>query len=75
MTIRASIRESTRNSIGEIPMVESASISWLVVIVPNCAAKAAPVRPAMTMAVMMQPISRVMATATRFATKIEAPNC
>ena len=56
-------------------MVESASISWLVFIVPSCAAKAAPVRPAMTMAVMMQPISRVIATATRFATKIEAPNC
>src|SRR4029450_10092220 len=31
-------------------------------------------RPAMTMAVMMQPISRVIATATRLATKIEAPN-
>src|SRR5882724_8361365 len=29
----------------------------------------------MTMAVMMQPISRVIAIATRLATKIEAPNC
>ena len=56
-------------------MVESASISWLVFIVPSSAAKAAPVRPAMTTAVIMQPISRVIAMATRFATKIEAPNC
>src|SRR2546422_564714 len=29
----------------------------------------------MTMAVMMHPISRVIAIATRLATKIEAPNC
>src|SRR5262249_42787630 len=45
MRISASILGRTRNSMGEIPMVDSASISWLVFIVPSCAAKAAAVPP------------------------------
>ena len=36
---------------GEIPMVLSASISWFTCMVPNWAAKAPPVRPAMTIPV------------------------
>ena len=53
---------------GEMPNVVSASISSLTCIVPSCAANAAPVRPAMTTAVIIAPISRVMATLTRSAT-------
>ena len=39
------MRGSTRNSIGEMPIVVSASISSFTCIVPSWAAKAAPVRP------------------------------
>ena len=38
-----------------------ASTSWVTFMVPSCAAKAAPVRPAMIMPVIMAPISRIMA--------------
>ena len=62
------MRGRTRNSIGEMPSVVSASISCVTFMVPSCAAKAAPVRPAMMIPVMMQPISRTMAIATRSAT-------
>ncbi len=41
----ASTRGNTRNSIGEMPIVLSASISCVTFIVPSCAANAAPVRP------------------------------
>ena len=68
MRISASALGSTRNSIEEMPMVDNASISCVTFIVPSWAAKAPPVRPAMMMPVMTAPISRVMATATRFAT-------
>ena len=44
------MRGSTRNSIGEMPMVVSASISSFTFMVPSWAAKAAPVRPAMMIA-------------------------
>ena len=57
------MRGSTRNSIGEMPRVVSASISSFTFMVPSCAAKAAPVRPAMMIAVIMAPISRAMAMA------------
>ena len=53
---------------GEMPRVCRASISSLTCIVPSWAAKAAPVRPAMMIAVMIAPISRTMAIATRSAT-------
>ena len=43
-------------------------------MVPSWAAKDAPVRPAMMMAVMIAPICRAMPTPTRFATKMVAPN-
>ena len=62
------MRGKTRNSIGEMPMVVSASISSFTCIVPSWAAKAAPVRPAMMMAVIMAPISRAIAMPTRSAT-------
>ena len=55
-------------------MVCRASISSLTCMVPSCAANAAPVRPAMMMPVITQPISRVMPNPTRSATKICAPN-
>jgi hypothetical protein len=60
-------RGSTRNSMGLMPNVWNASISWLTFMVPSWAAKAAPVRPQMMIPVMMQPISRTVATATRSA--------
>ncbi len=65
--ISASIRGRTRNSKGEMPKVWNASISWFTFMVPSCAANAAPVRPQMMMPVMMQAISRTVATATRSA--------
>jgi hypothetical protein len=68
MRIRASIRGRTRNSRGEIPMVRRASISSFTCIVPSWAAKAAPVRPARMMPVIMAPISWAMAMPTRSAT-------
>ena len=61
-------RGSTRNSIGEIPIVVSASISWVTFMVPSCAANAAPVRPAMMIAVIIAPMSRTMPMPTRSAT-------
>jgi len=42
--IRAITRRRTRKSIGEIPIVVSASISWFTFTQPSRAAKAAPVR-------------------------------
>ena len=68
MRIRATIRGSTRKSMGGMPMVTSASISSFTRMVPSWAAKAAPVRPAMMMPVIRQPISRVAPMATRSAT-------
>ena len=53
---------------GEMPSVVRASISSLTCMVPSCAAKAAPVRPAMITAAIMAPISRVMPMPTRSAT-------
>ncbi len=68
MSAVASTRGSVRNSIGRRPIVRSASTSSLAVIVPSTAAKAAPVRPAITMPVISGPSSRATAIATRFAT-------
>ena len=51
-----------------MPRVCSASISSLTCMVPSWAAKAAPVRPAMMMAAIIAPISRVIAMPTRSAT-------
>ena len=64
----ASIRGRTRKSIAGMPSVDNASISSLTCIVPSWAANAAPVRPAMMMAAIIAPISRVIATPTRSAT-------
>ena len=57
----AMTRGRTKNSRGEKPAVVKASISWVTFMVPSCAAKAAPVRPAMMMPVIIAPISRIMA--------------
>ena len=46
----------------------NASITSLTCIVPSWAANAAPVRPAMMIAVIIAPISRVMAIPTKSAT-------
>ena len=72
---RASMRGRTRNSIGGMPKVTSASTSSVTFIVPSWAANAAPVRPAMMMPVIIAPISRSMAIPTRLAMKMSAPNC
>ncbi len=64
----ATTRGAARNSTGEIAIVVSASVSWVTFIEPICAAKAAPLRPAMMMPVMSAPMSRTIATPTRSAT-------
>src|SRR2546427_632491 len=58
---------------GEMPRVVSASISSLTRIVPSCAANATPVRPAMTTAVIIAPISRVVATRGRPGPRAREP--
>ena len=68
MRMSAIIRGSTRKSMEERPNVLSASISSFTCMVPSWAAKAAPVRPDMMMAVISAPISRAMAMPTRSAT-------
>jgi len=75
ITERATILGRTRNSIGGMPSVCSAEISSLTCMVPRLAAKAAPVRPDIRIAVIIAPISRTIAMPTRLATKIAAPNC
>ncbi len=67
MTMSAMTLGVTRKSIGCMPRVVNASTSSLTFMVPICAAYAAPVRPAMMIAVMIGAISRTIATATRFA--------
>ena len=71
----ATIRGSTRNSMGGIPSVCKAETSSLTCMVPRFAANAALVRPDIRIAVIIAPISRAIAMPTRFATKIAAPNC
>ena len=68
IAISASIRGSTRNSTGWKPRVRKASISSFTCMVPSWAAKAAPVRPAMMMPVMMAPMTRTMAMPTMVET-------
>ena len=52
----------------EMPVVWRASTSSLACMLPIVAAKAAPVRPAMMMPVMMAPMVRTMPIPTRSAT-------
>ncbi len=68
------IRGSTRKSYGDMPSVLSASISSFTCMVPSSAAKEAPVRPAITIPVIMAPSDRTMPIPTRLATYISAPN-
>ena len=65
----------TRKSTGGMPSVSSASISSPVFMLPICAAKAAPVRPATTTPVMTAPISRNVLKPTMSATQMSPPNC
>jgi len=53
---------------GETPSVRRASISSFTCMVPSSAAKAAPVRPAMMIPVMIAPMTRIMAMPTRLET-------
>ncbi len=50
----------TSASIGDTPMVRIASISSVIFIVPSCAAKADPDRPATMIAVISVPSSRIV---------------
>ena len=60
MTTAASMRGMTSASIGDTPMVRMASISSVIFIVPICAAKAEPERPATMIAVISVPSSRTV---------------
>ena len=54
------MRGTTSASTGETPMVRMASISSVIFIVPSCAAKAEPERPATMIAVISVPSSRTV---------------
>ena len=60
MTTAAISRGMTSASIGDTPMVRMASISSVIFIVPSCAAKAEPDRPATMIAVIKVPSSRTV---------------
>ena len=64
----ATMRGSTSTSSGSIPRVRMASTSSFTCMVPICAVKALPERPATTMAVMSTPISRSTEMPTRLTT-------
>src|ERR1044072_7839397 len=68
------VRGTTSASIGETPIVRIASISSVSFIVPICAAKADPERPATMIAVISTPSSRKVMRPTRLIVKISAPN-
>src|SRR6266481_2911783 len=74
ITIMARNFGATRNRIGLMAIVSSASISSLTFIVPISAANAEPERPITMMAVIKGPSSRDMETATIVATALIAPN-
>ncbi|MDT4873061.1 hypothetical protein FQZ97_1082860 [compost metagenome] len=63
----ASTRGNTRKSKGFTPRVVSASISSFARMLPICAAKAAPTRPASTMPTSKAATSRTTPTVTRSA--------
>ena len=75
MTTVASTRGSTSASIGETPIVRIASTSSVSFIVPICAAKAEPERPATMIAVISTPSSRKVIRPTRLTVRNSAPNC
>ena len=65
MTTLASMRGMTNASIGDTPIVRIASISSVIFIVPSCAAKAEPERPATMIAVISVPSSRTVSRPIR----------
>ena len=75
MKVAAMMRGITSASIGEMPMVRIASISSVSFIVPSCAAKALPERPATMIAVISTPSSRKVMRPTRLIVSASAPNC
>ena len=74
MMTAAIMRGSTSASIGETPIVRIASISSVSFIVPICAAKAEPDRPATMIAVISTPSSRSVRRPTRLIVNTSAPN-
>ena len=60
ITTAAIMRGMTSASIGDTPIVRMASISSVIFIVPICAAKAEPERPATMIAVISMPSSRTV---------------
>ena len=68
MSAVARTRGRTRNSTGRRPIVTRASTSSFTVMVPRTAAKEAPVRPVMTIPVIIGPSSRATPMPTRLAT-------
>ena len=73
MISMASRLGTTRKRTGLMPITRSASISWLIVMVPSRAASAEPERPATRMPVISGANSRVMPKATPSTTWLSAP--
>ena len=73
--VDAATRGRTIASIGDTPIVRIASTSSVSFIVPICAAKAEPDRPATMIAVISNPSSRIEARPTRLIVNTSSPNC
>ena len=73
MNTVAMTRGITSASTGPTPMVRIASISSVIFMVPICAAKAEPERPATMIAVMSMPSSRRVRRPTRLTVNTSAP--
>ena len=71
----AMTRGTTKASAGTTPIVRIASISSVIFIVPICAAKAEPDRPATMIAVIKIPSSRNVSLPIRLMVNTSAPNC
>ena len=65
ISVEASTRGTTSASIGDTPITRMASISSVSFMVPSCAAKAEPDRPATMIAVISTPSSRKVRRPTR----------
>ena len=64
---------TTKNRVGLIPITFSASISWLIFMVPMRAANAEPERPATKMPVINGANSRTTENAMPMVTRLSAP--
>ena len=72
--INAITRGSTKNVYGSNPIVRIADISSVIFMAPISAVYAEPLRPAMTIAVIIGPNSLVIDIATVSTMNISAPN-